>query len=341
MKSINIRRTLKKLALAGVSTVMCLVLAEIILRVVSPVYPTGGMAQAYVYDNELGYRLHPGIHLFKTTDFQQEVQVNELGTADFQNNFDGYPSLVFALGDSFTYGIGVSPDQSYPTQLDRLLNEDQNGFYVKRFGVVNLGTAGYGGEQSLIALHRWSSTIRTPNVILYLGCDNDFEDDYEFKSGRRHQIAVAQSPYWGRWVPVVQWFNDLQLRLRWKMLSAQLKGLRAQAEIAPTVMAADAPKDSGSVAESEAPIFERLLSDAKKYNAKLVISWSGDGPSYEYAKSWARKNAVGFADWLPKAKSVQAAIPDLPLENQHSNRHYRGWVNHLIAAEFARQISGN
>jgi hypothetical protein len=336
MKSISIRSALKKLVLAFGSIVVCLVLVEIVLRVLAPVYPTGGMGQAYVYDNELGYRLQPGVHLFKTTDFQQEVQVNALGTANFQRDFDAYPSLVFALGDSFTNGLGVPPDQSYPAQLDLLLNEDQNGFYVKKFGVVNLGTAGYGGEQSLTALHRWSSTIRRPNVILYLGCDNDFEDDNEFKSGSRHQIAVAQSPYWGRWVPVVQWFNDLQIRLRWKMMSARFKEHVAQVQIVPTVMATD---ENRSVAELEAPVLEKLLSDAKQYNAKLVISWSGEGPSYEYAKSWAQRNGVGFADWIPKVKSVEAVIPDLPRENQHSNRHYRSWVNHVIAAEFARQIN--
>jgi hypothetical protein len=91
---------IKRITLVVIATALALVLSEVLLRQIAPIYPTGGMPQAYKYDPELGYRLRPGVHLFRTTDFQQEVRVNELGTANFQDNFEGYDSLVFALGDS-------------------------------------------------------------------------------------------------------------------------------------------------------------------------------------------------------------------------------------------------
>lgn len=37
--------------------------------------------------------------------------------------------------------------------------------------------AGYGGEQSLISLRGWATRLGPPSVILYVGCENDFEDD--------------------------------------------------------------------------------------------------------------------------------------------------------------------
>src|SRR5437773_1837418 len=168
---------IKRITLVVIATALALAVAETLLRQLAPIYPTGGMPQAYKYDPELGYQLRPGVHLFRTTDYQQEVRVNELGTANFQENFEGYDSLVFALGDSYTHGLGVPADMSYPFQLDLILNEDDRGVYKKHFGVVNLGTAGFGGEQSLVALNRWSSLLRPPAVILYLGCENDYEDD--------------------------------------------------------------------------------------------------------------------------------------------------------------------
>jgi hypothetical protein len=70
----------------------------------------------------------------------------------------------------------------------------------------------------------------------------------------------------------------------------------------------------------------------------LIVSWSGDGLSYEWLKTWAAGKGIAFADWAPKVQAVQDAIPALPHDNQHSDRHYRGWVNHLIAQEFARHI---
>ncbi|HYN85205.1 MAG TPA: hypothetical protein VER32_08135, partial [Pyrinomonadaceae bacterium] len=63
------------------------------------------------------------------------------------------------------------------------------------------------------------------------------------------------------------------------------------------------------------------------------------GPSYEWVKGWAGVRGVAFADWAPAAESVRAAIPALPLDNQHTGGHHRGWTNRVIAEEFARQIS--
>lgn len=339
---ISLRLLIKRVAVATTSTIISLVLIEIILRQVAPIYPTGGMPQAYIYDSELGYHLRPGVHLFRTTDFQQEVQVNKLGAANFQDNFEGYQSLVFALGDSFTHGIGVPADVSYPSQLDLILNEDEAGFYVKKLGVVNLGVAGFGGEQSLLALNRWSSLLRPPSVILYLGCDNDYDDDLEFRSGRRHRIPVTDNPHWGRMVPLAQWFNDLQIRLRIRMVSARYKQLRARMTAGSQTMAANEQAAGNasvsSVAELEAPVLDKIKAYADEHNSLLIVSWSGEGPSYEWLKSWSTSKGIAFADWAPKVKSVQAAIPALPQDNQNSNRHYRSWVNHIIAKEFARQI---
>jgi len=50
---------------------------------------------------------------------------------------------------------------------------------------------------------------------------------------------------------------------------------------------------------------------------------------------------VTFADWVPKVNAVKSAIPRLPVENNHSGDHLRGWVNRVIAEEFARQILRN
>lgn len=322
---------IKRAAVVVASTVFSLVLVEFALRLVAPIYPTGGIPQAYRYDPELAYRLQPSVHFFKLTDFQQEVQVNQLGTTNFQDHFGGYRTLVFTVGDSYTNGIGVPADASYPFQLDLILNSDQDGFYRENYGVVNLGTAGYGGEQSLLALRRWSSLLHPRSVILYLGCDNDYEEDQEFKNGYRHQFPVTDSPRWGRLVPLKQWFNDLQIGLRIKMLTAQ-KTAEARK---------DGTESKPSTAELEAPVLDQLEAYAKGRNSLLVVSWSYEGPSYEWAKSWAAGKGIAFADWAPKVKSVQTAIPKLPQENQHSSWHHRGWVNHLIAQEFARHVKAH
>ncbi len=316
-----------------ISTFVMLIIAEVILRTFLPVYQVS-ILQSYQYDEELGTRLKPGVHLFKTTDFQQEVRTNALGTVNFQDDFAGYENLIFASGDSFTQGTGLPADMSYPAQLDLILNTGEDGFYQKKFGVVNLGIAASGGEQALISLKRFSGSIGKPKVILYLGCANDFEDDTLFKTGYRHKHMVEGSPTWGSFVRPMQWLtDDLQLGIRLKAAvfnlrrgTAQVDNMKGQTQQVP------------SIAELEGPVLDRILAFAKENNAQLVVSWSDNGTSYEWLKTWAQNNSVGFADWAPKVRSVEAAIPALPEDNQHSGGHHRGWFNHVIAEEYARQI---
>jgi hypothetical protein len=327
-----LKRLLKKLSVVLLATIAGLLVAELALRLLSPrYYPV--IPAAYEYDEELAFRLRPGAHLFETTDFQQETIANRLGTANFQEGFDGYEALVFAVGDSYTQGTGLPSDASYPAQLDLILNRDEQGFYVKRFGVVNLGVAGFGGEQSLANLGRYGERLGPPAFILYLGCDNDFEDDAAFRSGERHRTVVAGSPVWGRMTgPLRLFFERTHLGLLAR--AAYRQRVRERLVREATAGAGRRP----SVAELEAPVLERLKAYADARRAVLVVGWSEETESYPWLKSWAVQRGIAFADWAPRANSVREAMPKLTLDNQHSGGHHRAWVNQMIAAEFARQM---
>ena len=321
------RSFLKKLILLVVAVLLVVVAVEVILRNFFPVYPTGDV-RAFEYDDQLGYRLKPGTHDLYTTDHQEEILANGLGTTNFQRDFKVYQHLVFAVGDSYTEGTGVPADMSYPSQLDLLLNRDARGMYSKRYGVVNLGLTGFGGEQELISLDRAAQQIGSPSVILYLGCDNDADDDMLFTSGYSKRHIVQGSPSWGPLVEPMQWLtNDLQIGLRAKLLIAGMRHPQTSGT-----------NDNRSGAELERSVLERLLQFAKIHNSRLVVSWSTKGDSYDWLKGWAAENSVPFADWSPRVDSVTEAIPDLPTENPHSSGHHRGWVNTIIAEEYAAAI---
>lgn len=76
--------------------------------------------------------------------------------------------------------------------------------YEKRFGIVNLGLAAFGGEQSIIAINRYIERIGIPDYILYLGSSNDAEDDDKFRSGYRHLALVDDNPRYGVFVGLLQ-----------------------------------------------------------------------------------------------------------------------------------------
>jgi hypothetical protein len=93
-----------------------------------------------------------------------------------------------------------------------------------------------------------------------------------------------------------------------------------------------------TVAEQELDVIRRIIHTAEENDAQVVLSWTHDTPAYEFLRSWAHQNSYAFADWIPHLKSVLEAFPTLPMNNPHSGGHYRTWVNHLIAREYARQI---
>jgi hypothetical protein len=166
-------------------------------------------------------------------------------------------------------------------------------------------------------------------VILYLGCDNDHEDDLLFASGYRHKHLVDGSPYWGPLLRPMQWLtNDLQIGLRAKLLLSDVRRDRINASVGT----------QSPVAEIERSVIERLKIYAADHHSLLIVGWSTEGDSYDWLRSWAAENDVSFADWAPRVDSVTAAIPELPTENPHSSGHHRGWVNTIIAQEYAAAI---
>ena len=334
VRQIIAKLRLRQLALLGVSVLFALFVAEIALRLFAPLYQANDPA-AYIYDAELGCRLRDGFYSVQTTDFQQEIRANQRGYVNYQEDFAAYPKLIFAVGDSYTQGTGLPVDAAYPLQLDLLLNQDDKGLYAPRYGIVNLGIGGYGGEQELVLLQRATQQMRPPDVILYLGCDNDYEDDQLFLSGYRHRHLVEGSPYWGRWVRPLRWLtNDLQLGIRAKLAFGAMRRqqiLRQASAGNETVAPA--------VAEREAGVLERLAAYAQAHNSLLIVSWANQTDSYDWLQNWAAQRQIPFADWRVRVKAAQANLPALPTHNPHSGGHHRVWVNRLIAEEFARHIA--
>ena len=84
-------------------------------------------------------------------DFRVTIETSSLGFRDREMAVDK-PSGVFrilALGDSFTFGVGVEGNQAYPKVLETLLN--RSGGLGRRVEVINAGFAsGYAPDTALV-----------------------------------------------------------------------------------------------------------------------------------------------------------------------------------------------
>jgi acyl-CoA thioesterase-1 len=93
-------------------------------------------------------------------------------------------AIILAFGDSLTYGVGVKPEFSYPTQLAQLTG----------LQVINAGVSGEVTTDGLLRLEKKLSTLQ-PDLIILLEGGNDILRNQSFKSIKDNlskMIALAE-----------------------------------------------------------------------------------------------------------------------------------------------------
>ena len=100
---------------------------------------------------------------------------------------------IAAIGDSVTFGLGLADSQTYPAQLERLLNRRAGG---PRFEVLNAGLPGYSPIQSRLYFEHRVAAFR-PDLVLWQFIEDDVTDvlDYRPLEGARYHLRTS-ALYW-------------------------------------------------------------------------------------------------------------------------------------------------
>lgn len=100
---------------------------------------------------------------------------------------------ILIVGDSFTWGSGVEAHQTYPLQLERLLNE---GSPVERVEVVIWSRPGWNTVQELRATLPALPDL-DPDLLILGYCLNDVEPT-EKRTREREQASLVRAASWTR-----------------------------------------------------------------------------------------------------------------------------------------------
>ncbi len=180
---------MKKMLFAAATVLMValisVLLMEVVLRVVgySPLFinPLNAFHTGDKHLGWIGVASFTGVHHKK--EFDAVVSFNEKGFRKMESRVkpDSDARGVMFLGDSFTWGFGVSQGEVFTDHLQDMLGT--------RFRVVNLGVSGYGTVQERILLEQ-QLPIEKPAIVGVMLFSNDFVDNVEGNNRERPYCSV-------------------------------------------------------------------------------------------------------------------------------------------------------
>jgi len=155
-------------AFSALSVLAVAGLAEAVLRAAPPAFLAGTRARhPHVYSETYGWALRPGARY--TGRGGEAITVNARGYRGTLHDGRPAPGItrVLMLGDSVTFGSGVSDGETFAALLDAR----------PELEVINLGVDGYGTDQALLRLEREGLAYGPAVVVLNFCVRNDYFDN--------------------------------------------------------------------------------------------------------------------------------------------------------------------
>lgn len=144
-----------------VSLVIGLTFTEVVLRIWNPPMAKFQLTQIHRPSPEAQWEMIPGASSVANTG--ATYRINSHGCRDAEYPLDKPAGIyrILALGDSFTLGMGVEQEETYPAQLERVLSEGNHAVEV-----INCAVIGYDMWQHNVALRKKARTYRPDLVTL-------------------------------------------------------------------------------------------------------------------------------------------------------------------------------
>lgn len=131
----------------------------------------------YLPDPKLWYVIRPGIDVVvKLPDSNYRMKTNlNFPRAGFRGGTLGGPDWGVAVGDSFTFGLGVNQEGTWVAQLVKLSRRE----------IINLGVPGWGPQQYTRTLEQYGLPLH-PKIVFYGLYNNDIGNATVFKKDDGH-----------------------------------------------------------------------------------------------------------------------------------------------------------
>ena len=327
-----------KIVLLCASLLVSLGMVELSLRLLYPpplrfLYPQ----ESYEFDPEIGHTLRPGQTAFTHA---RSVRTNALGLRDHELAPEPPPRTlrVLALGDSQTFGNGLDLADTWPKQLESLLQ--QRGPF--RWEVINGGIPGTDTWQHEILLARLVEATN-PHVVVLALYVNDVVPRFLPRS-------LGASEPTNTWSKRITYLLKRSLLVTWTyhrlFLPWRAQRLQPAGSVEDAVLAGreDERAERGWRQVDSSLAIIKQLTDAHKATLLVAIlprrdQVSGDHPGRAYnerARKVAAAHGITALDLLPDLSKEYRVRGDALFI--HWDGHNAATANHVIAAQLAPML---
>lgn len=202
-----VQRVLRYGSFLLLQLVIVFVLLEVVARFLDPLgisyYPeTARYLDTLIVEEPIGYRQRPRL---EGEFYGVSVKINSIGLREREVT-DKLPGeyRVLVMGDSVPFGIGARYTDSFPYQLEMLLNERAP---TRRVRTINMGVPSYNTEQELVQLQTLGLSL-DPDVVILLFSSNDIEPKlWVLEKRKTWYVDLVQRSYAGSLLYVL--FRDI------------------------------------------------------------------------------------------------------------------------------------
>lgn len=246
-------------------------LSELAIRIFSPteyLYPRYQFSREYgmvPFSNVVMVHGVPGKYRYRYTvnAIHSRGEVIEPGLSKL-------PTVV-VLGDSYSFGIGVSDGEEYPSVMRRALSGHAD--------VVNLASPGWGLTQEIRRYYELGARYH-PNVVVLQFCANDPEDDFsnQVTQVKMDKFVFADSKNSSNAIERLLSLSPLQgtqvynfFRTRASLIATWYFAKKTMAEMQK--MQPAGPADDGTVSAGEAMHISLLSTFARHLHDQGISLW--------------------------------------------------------------------
>lgn len=344
----------KNFSLVLVSTAMSLLFFEIVIRIWDPPLAQTSLERIHHVSDIYDWELLPGA---KGVGLQGEIiQINAMGFRDTARQTAKSPNVqrTAVLGDSFTFGMAVNPDDTYVKQVEHFLSARH-----PRVETLNFGVIGYGMWQYLELLDRKIFDYDPDLVVLGLFLDDIVLSvpPYTKKKGWKphnpfeHIVTAKHKSSVSRLWNFVRNFNELlEAKFRYKRGHMYLQGIEERKrEIGPTNPEHDYYKAQIGGLDKQVYVefrgaMQRLADMTRAHKIPVIILYIPDASQLHedsrqhinrFVKDAAREVDITFVDLTPVFEQAEdpRTLYLFPLDAHTSREGHR-----LIASVLAQEI---